>query len=105
MGSHSPSGAAAAAVENTVGKHVQIRKHLFRLDHRVRRIYTPKEETETEPRVHSESSPNSMQYLSRAASIELVDVALNGLLSPAFSSNPDFLGTGIGEGEDCGTHP
>jgi len=46
-----------------------------------------------------------MQYLSRAASIELVDVALNGLLSPAFSSNPDFLGTGIGEGEDRGTHP
>jgi len=31
--------------------------------------------------------------------IELVDAGLKGLLSPALSSNPDFLGTGIGEGD------
>src|SRR6266481_7704657 len=34
--------------------------------------------------------------------IELVGVGLKGLLSPALSSKPDFLGTGIGEGEGTG---
>ena len=39
------------------------------------------------------------------AAIEPVGAALNGLLSPALSSNPDFLGTGIGEGEDFSDTP
>ena len=30
----------------------------------------------------------------------MAGVALKGLLSPALSSTPDFLGTGIGEGEE-----